>query len=98
MTENLMAKLNEEDTALLIKLSQVRDDDSPGETIAYFVNELYEDLVWLNCLFYKQFLREHLHITTTEQLKTIANYNNLSEADQLHNILGEACDFEGVSL
>jgi len=92
MTENLMTKLNAEDTTLLVKLSQVRGDDSPGETIAYFVNELYEDLVWLNCLFYKQFL------TTTEQLKTIANYNNLSEAEQLRNILYEACDFEGVSL
>ena len=92
MTENLMTKLNVEDTALLVKLSQVREDDNPGETITYFINKLYADLVWLKCLSYKRF------ITTTEQLKTIANYNNLSEAEQLRNILYEACDFEGVSL
>lgn len=92
MTENLMDKLTAEDTALLVKLSQVRGDDNPGETIEDLINGLYSDLVWVG------WLKRDNSLTTEQRLKEIADHYNLSEADQFRSVLIDACDFEGVSL
>ena len=46
MTENLMTKLNAEDTTLLVKLSRARGDDSLSKTITDLIEDQYSQEVF----------------------------------------------------
>ena len=93
MTENLMAKLNEEDTALLIKLSQVRGDDSLSKTLNDLITDQYALEVFLNRIEVCKWTWE-ANPTIESQLQALAKEYNLTEAEELGVLIAEAASGE----
>lgn len=90
MTENFMAKLNEEDTALLVKLSQVRGDDSLSKTLNDLITDQYALEVFLNRI---EVCKE-ANPTIESQLQALAKEYILTEAEELGVLIAEAASGE----
>jgi len=92
MTENLMTKLNAEDTTLLVKLSQARGDHSLSDTLTDLIEEQYGNEVAAGVMKWED-------ATNFEsQLEALANFYGWTPAEEIHELLTEACDYEAVTL
>ena len=92
MTENLMTKLNAEDTTLLVKLSQARGDHSLSDTLTDLIEVQYGNEVAAGVMKWED-------ATNFEsQLEALANFYGWTPAEEIHELLTEACDYEAVTL
>jgi hypothetical protein len=92
MTENLMTKLNAEDTTLLVKLSQARGDDSLSKTITDLIEDQYSQEVFFGKATWEA------NPTTERRLQALAKIYNLSKVEELSVLIAEAADYAGVTL
>ena len=92
MTENLMTKLNAEDATLLVKLSQARGDHSLSDTLTDLIEEQYGNEVVAGVMKWED-------ATNFEsQLEALASFYGWTPAEEIHELLFEACDYEAVTL
>ena len=97
MTERLNDRLTAEDTALLVKLSQVRGDDSLSKTLNDLITDQYALEVFLSRNEVCKWTWE-ANPTTERRLQALAKIYNLSKVEELSVLIAEAADYAGVTL
>ena len=93
MTERLNDRLTAEDTALLVKLSQVRGDDSLSKTLNDLITDQYALEVFLSRTEVCKWTWE-ANPTIESQLQALAKEYNLTEAEELGVLIAEAASGE----
>ncbi len=93
MTERLNDRLTAEDTALLVKLSQVRGDDSLSKTLNDLITDQYALEVFLSRNEVCKWTWE-ANPTIESQLQALAKEYNLTEAEELGVLIAEAASGE----
>lgn len=93
MTERLNDRLTAEDTALLVKLSQVRGDDSLSKTLNDLITDQYALEVFLSRNEVCKWTWE-ANPTIESQLQALAKEYNLTEAEELGELIAEAASGE----